>query len=118
MYVTAEGYYLKSILDFYKRNEGSQPDEDRKRQQKAEANYKEIKAKLLEMELKVRTGQLVPVEEIDTGRVARIQALKRGLLGLGRKIAPRAAKIKDARKLAALINKEVREMIERFAGKH
>ena len=116
MYITTEGYYVKSLLDFYKKSEGREPDEDRSRQQKAEATYKEIKAKLLEMELKVREGKLIPVEEIETGRITRIQALKRGLLGLGRKVAPRGIRLKEARKLTALINSEVREMIDRFAG--
>ena len=116
MYITTEGYYVKSILDFYKKNEGREPDENKKRQQKAEATYKETKAKLLEMELKVRTGELIPVEEVTKGRIARIQALKRGLLGLGRKVAPRGVRLKEARKLAALIDSEVRELINRFAN--
>lgn len=116
MPLTKDGYYIKSMLDFYKKNEGQQPTEDKNRQQKAEADLKETKAKLAQMELELKTGELIRREDIEKGRIARIQAVKRGLLGLGRKLAKRVAAIKNPRKIEAIITEEVRYLIEGFAG--
>ena len=116
MPLTKDGHYIKSMLDFYKKNEGKQPTEDKNRQQKAEADLKETKAKLAQRELELKTGELIRREDIEKGRIARIQAVKRGLLGLGRKLAKRIATMKNPRKIEALITEEVRYLIEGFAG--
>jgi hypothetical protein len=68
------------------------------------------------MELDVRQGKLVPLEEIEAGRIARILTVKRALLGLGRKLAPQLAKIREEKRIAALINQEVRDMIDGFSS--
>ncbi|HUW18252.1 MAG TPA: helix-turn-helix domain-containing protein [Sedimentisphaerales bacterium] len=107
--------YIKNVLDVYKLHHGKEFSEDRKREQTAEADYKEIKAKLLAMDLKVRTGELIEREAIDRQRVQRIQAVKRAFLGLGRKLAPQLGPIKDPRKIQARIDEQVREIIGIFA---
>lgn len=112
---TKDGYYIKSMLDFFKAHQGEAPSGDRQREQKAQADLKTTKARLLELELAIKVGELVKKEVLEKERIARIQMVKRALLGLGRKVAPRAAKLRDPRKLAALINEQVREIIERFA---
>jgi len=52
-----------------------------------------------------------------TEQVARIQAIKREFLGLGRKLAPQLARLKDPRKIQARINAQIREIITTFTGK-
>jgi len=109
--------YIKNVLDVYKLHHGKELCEDRKREQTAEADYKEIKAKLLAMDLKVRTGELIERQEIERQWVQRIQAVKRAFLGLGRKLAPQLARLKDPRKIQARIDAQIREIITTFTGK-
>jgi len=107
--------YIKEMLDFYKLNEGKETSGDRKREQKAQADYKTTKAQLLELELKIKQGQLIACEDIERERIVRILTVKRALLGLGRTLAPQLAKTKDPRKIQSRIDKEVRLIIEKFA---
>ena len=116
MPVAEGGGYIKGFLDFYKKNEGRQPTEEKKQAMSADADYKATRAKLLQMELDVKTGRLVPVDEIEAGRVARILTVKRALLGLGRKLAPQLVKLKNEGRIAAVINAECRAIIKSFSG--
>ena len=116
MPVAAGGGYIRGMLDFYRKNEGLQPTEEKKQAMSADADYKTIRAKLLQMELDVNQGKLLPFEEIERGRVNRILTVKRALLGLGRKLAPQLARIKDEKRIAAIINAECRDMIKSFGG--
>lgn len=116
MPVAEGGGYIKGMLDFYKKNEGSRPTEAKTKGQTADAEYKDAKAQLMQMELLLRQGKLVPIEEIEAGRVNRIITVKRALLGLGRKLAPQLAKVKTEKKIAAIINTEARDMIESFSS--
>ena len=112
---TEAGHYIKAMLIFYRDNEGNQPTEAKAKGQAADADYKGAKARLMEIELSVKEGKLIPADQIEAGRVARILAVKRALLGLGRKLAPQLAKIKDERKIQNIINNEARAMIKGFA---
>jgi len=113
---TEDDFYIRSMLDIFKANKGSQITEDKARLQSAEANYKETKAKLLEIELKIKQGQLLPLEAIEKARIARILAVKRAWLGQGRKLAKRLAALKDPRKIQALLDDENRMIITGFTG--
>lgn len=120
MYASRRGsrrIYIKNVLDVYKQHHGKEFSEDRKREQTADADYKEVKAKLLAMDLKVRTGELVEKAGIEKQWVQRIQAVKRAFLGLGRKLAPQLARIKDPRKIQTRIDAQIREIITTFIGK-
>ena len=116
MPVAEGGGYIKGMLDFYRKNEGLQPTAERKAGLAADADYKTVRAKLLQMELDVKQGRLLAADEIEAGRVNRILAVKRALLGLGRKLAPQLAKVKDAKRIAAIINTECRDIIKSFGG--
>ena len=116
MPVAEGGGYIKGFLDFYKKNEGLQPTEEKKAALSADADYKTTRAKLLQMELDVKTGRLIAADEIEAGRVARILTVKRALLGLGRKLAPQLARIRDEKAIAAVINAECRDIIKSFSG--
>lgn len=109
--------YIKNVLDVYKLHHGKELSKDRKREQTAEADYKVVKAKLLEMDLKVRTGELIEREAIERQGVQRIQTVKRAFLGLGRKLAPQLARLKDPRKIQARIDAQIQEIITTFTGK-
>ncbi len=112
---TEAGHYIKSMLHFYRDNEGNQPTEAKAKGQAADAEYKDAKARLMQIDLEVKQGRLIPADQIEAGRVARILAVKRALLGLGRKLAPQLAKIKDERKIQRIINDQVKAMIKGFA---
>ena len=116
MPVAEGGGYIKGMLDFYKKNEGLQPTEEKKAALSADADYKTTRARLLAMELDLKQGKLLAADEIKAGRVARILTVKRALLGLGRKLAPQLAKITDEKRIAAVINNECRNIIKGFSG--
>jgi len=107
--------YIKSQLDFFKRNEGSQPTEAKIKGQTADAEYKNAKAKLMQMELELKQGELIRREDFDQRDIAKVLAVKRSLLGLGRRVAGRFPPEMQW-KLKMVINKEVRIIIAGFAG--
>ena len=107
--------YFKDQIDIFK-NQGGKPSEAKNRQQEAEANVKELKAKLLEIELKIKQGELIERDKIETHNVRKVAAVKRALLGLGRKIAPALAKEKKPKKVRQIIDTEIRGIIEGFAN--
>lgn len=116
MPTTAEGFYLKSFLNSFAQKEGGDNSEAKRRAQAAEADYKEIKTRLITLELQLKQGKLISIEEIRRGRVERIVAIKRAFLGLGRKVAPRIARMKDPAKITKLITTEIKNIIEGFIG--
>lgn len=117
---TPEGYYIKAVLDEWK-EAGGRPGsgmlfDAKDRKETADADYKTIKAKLIAIELAVAEGKFLPAEEVEAGRVARIQAVKRALLGLGRRLAPQLSSISEPRLIEATVNDVVRQIITGFAG--
>ena len=110
-----EGRYIKTMVDFYKRNDGREVSDDRKREVSAQADYKTTKAKLLEMELGLKQGRLVPREDIEKETVRKIIAVKRGLLGMVRKIAARVPP-RYRREVELIATEEVTSLINDFAG--
>lgn len=110
------GGYLASVLDLYKNTaEGTPGDMHIDRKNMAEAENKEIKTKLLALELAVRTGKLIDAKVVEAERVARIMDVKRVLKGLPRKLPPRL-KGKSTRAMTKIINEEVEHCINVFAG--
>jgi len=112
---TEDGKYIRQMLDIYKANEGSKASEHKDKKIEAEADYKNIKAKLAQLELDEKAGVLISRDESQRGIVRKIIAVKRALLGQGRKLAPILA-MKDERKIKKIIDKENREIIAAFAG--
>ena len=112
--VAGKTVYIKSQLDFFKRNEGRQPTEAKTKSQTADADYKDAKAKLMQMELEIKQGTLIRLEDVQQGRTARVQAVKRALLGLPRKLPP-LLEGKSAKKMQSIIRNEVTQIIAGFA---
>jgi hypothetical protein len=110
---TESGHYIKAMLDFYKINEGNQPTEAKKRSQDADAGIKEKKDKLLQLQLEEKQRDFDA--ELERALVQRIPVIKRPFLGMGRKLAPQLANIRDERKIQRIINDEVRDIIRSFS---
>ncbi len=115
MHVTKEGYYIKALLDHYRKTGGKDYDEEQHRHKKAEADVKELKAKLLDFELKVKKKELIPRREVDEGRIKRILAVKRLLQATPRKMSSRLEG-KKARVIQEILREEVEYIIRTFAG--
>jgi hypothetical protein len=112
---TEAGHYIKAMLDFYKSNEGSEPTKAKVRKEEADANIKEKKDLLLQMQLDDKQRDFDA--ELEKALVQRVLVVKRSLLGMGRTLAPQLAKIRDERKVQKIINDQVKAIIEGFAGK-
>lgn len=107
--------FIKSQLDFFKRNAGKQQTEAKTKGQTADAKYKDAKAKLMEMQLESQQGELVRLVDVQQERITRIQVVKRALLGLPRTLPP-LLEGKAAKRMQAIIRKEVLRIIAGFAG--
>lgn len=81
---TAEGYYIKAILDIWKGNEGKQHSEARERKDAGEADLKEAKARLAQLELEEKLGQID--KRVEEKMIPKIIAFKRGLFVFQRRI--------------------------------
>ena len=79
-----------------------------------EAVYKEMKARIAELELKKLKGELISLDEVRRQWVNRIIEVKTALLSLPRKIPP-LLEGKEKRDMEAIIESEVRFILERFA---
>ena len=111
-------FYIKALLDFFKENEGKPMSETRQRQELGEADIKQTRARLLEIELEIKEGKLISLDDVNKGRVSRIQAVKQALLGQGKKLALQLANLrgKGPGKIQGIIDKENKIIIRRFAG--
>lgn len=115
MPVTKNGFYLKHILDHYKKTGGKDYNTEQHRQLKAGADIKEIKAKLLDFELKIKTKELLSAKEVEEGRIKRIHAVKRLLTALPRKMASKLAG-KKTRQIQKKLNEEIDYILRTFSG--
>lgn len=88
------------------RGEDRAPSLERMRQARAEQE---------ELKLSVVKGELLRREDVERGRVARVVALKRGLLALPRVAAPLLVGL-ELREIQALLKEQIEERIREFAG--
>lgn len=111
---TEEGYY--SLLDIVawkenknkKKTDSNEPDWD--------ADYRKHKAKLAKIEYDKKIGDLISLEDVEAGRVARILAVKQSLLAFPRAVAPILAVMNEPRDIQNYLNNKIREIISQFAG--
>jgi phage terminase Nu1 subunit (DNA packaging protein) len=80
-----------------------------------DARMKRARADLLELDLKQRRGELVPRVEVQQMFVARIMAVKQGLLSLPRALPPQLMVCQNEREMEPVISKAVRDLLEAFA---
>lgn len=112
---TADKYYIKSVLEVYKQNEGDKPSEARERKQEAEARLKEVNANLAEVKLTNIQGGFVRAEEVRKTDIEKILVLKRSLLGQGSRLMDRLA-MKTPQQVKAVLDEDNRHSINIFAG--
>lgn len=79
-----------------------------------EAIYKEMKARLAEMELNKLKGELISLDEVKRQWIGRIVEVKAALLSLPRKLPP-LLEGKEKRDIEAILDSEVRFILERFS---
>ena len=77
--------------------------------------YREMRARLAELDLKLKTGELLPREDVEAGQVKKIQAVKSAFLFLPQKLAPRlfGQEIPD---IEREVREEIEDIIRGFAG--
>ena len=115
MPVVKGGGYFKALLDNYKKTGGKDYNEEKHKSLTAEASYKDTKAKLLDIELKIKQGKLLDAEEVEAGRIKRILAVKRLLLSLPRSLAAKV-RGKPQRQAQKIINDEIEDVVRVFSG--
>lgn len=80
-----------------------------------EERLKKAKADLAEMEVKQRRGELVARREIEQMFVARIMAVRQGLLTLSRGLPPQLIHCQDEREMEIIITAATRELLLNFS---
>ena len=110
-----KGHYIRASIDKFIET-GGVAEGPKMKKLTAEAGFKDVKRQLAQLDLDQKEGRLISAEEVAKGRITRIQSVKRALLGMGRKLAKQLSAEKNPRKVKAIINKEVREIINGFAG--
>ena len=115
MPVTKDGYYdLEEIKRWHDGRSGT-TDEETEGKFYWETKLRKYKASLLELELKRVTGELLPRDEVEKGRIARIIAVKRAFLALPTRLAPVLA-MKEPREIEVELYEAIGEIIDEFAG--
>lgn len=89
-------------------------EELRKRYILAQTRDRERSAELRELKLALQRGELVPLEEIKSRDIARIAAVRSGLLTLPRRLAQELAGLTPAQ-LEAALTKQFRALLTRFS---
>ncbi len=116
MPVTKDGYYdLEQVKEWQiKRIEESKKYD---KESKAYWDQKLLRGKVekIEFEIKQMRGELVPKEDVEQERVARIMAVKRAFLALPTALAPTLA-MKDPREIQKTLYESIGEIIDDFAG--
>jgi hypothetical protein len=90
---------------------------DLERQLKREQiGKRRVEKELLRLRLRVERGEYVPMAEVKGRDLARIHVVRRGLLELGRTLAPRLVGMTSEKDLEVTIKLEARRLLERFAA--
>ena len=93
---------------------GQEKSGDKARLLKAQADEREAKAALADLQLKIERGEYMPISEVKDRDIARVAMVKRGLFSLDRSLPPRLVGLQE-KEMQVVIRKHVRELCERFA---
>ncbi len=115
MPITTDGHYNLDAIRLW--HDGRATAEGEEAQGKAywDEKIRKYKATLLQLDLAKATGELVSRKEIETGRLARITAIKRALLAIPTRLAPVLA-MKKPREIETHLYETIAEIIDDFAG--
>jgi phage terminase Nu1 subunit (DNA packaging protein) len=76
---------------------------------------KKAQAVKRELDLRQRQGELVEREEVEQLFIARIMAVKQGLLSLSRALPPQLIHLKEEREMEGVIARAVRDLLSSFS---
>ena len=76
---------------------------------------KKAQAQKRELDLRQRRGELVERREVEQLFIARIMAVKQGLLNLSRGLPPQLRQCRDEREMEGIIARAVRDLLESFS---
>lgn len=114
---TPEGYY--NILEISKWHEENIGTPKTKRGSPDgvdwENEYRKTKAQQALMDLQKNRGELIEIEEVQRGRILRIQTLKNALLALPSRVAPRLEGL-NRQEIRQELTTTLHEMIKHFSG--
>lgn len=79
--------------------------------------YRKNRAKLSEIELKQKEGEVIPFEDHVSIVKNQIRGIKAGFLRLPKHVAPKLYQ-QDPKVIYEMLDQEIRFIIEQFAGKH
>ena len=111
-----QGHFdLKMVHDWRFNNVKSNTNDDGSKKEKDyESEYRKFKARLVEIDWKERTRQLVNVKDVEKDSVLKIIAVKQKFLSLPRMIAPQLLGL-TVQKIEEVIRLRVEEIIDDFA---
>lgn len=112
---TADKYYIKSILEVYKQNEGDKPSEARGRKQEAEATLKTHQAALMELELAKEKQEWISAANVRKVNIEKVLVLKRTLLNQGSRLMD-CLSMKTPEQVKDILDEDNRHTINVFAG--
>ena len=115
MPVTQEGNYDLLEIKAWRMTQQSHKDLRDTEKDKWDIEYRKNKALLAELDLNRALGEVLPRDEVEKGRIARIIAVKRSFLALPTIMAPLLA-MKEPREIETLLYDAIAEIIDEFAG--
>jgi hypothetical protein len=87
---------------------------DKQRLEKAQADQREALAALAALKLSIERGEYRSLKDVEEWDRSRASLIKRGLLSLGRSVAPAVVGL-EVKQIEVVINKKARELLGRFA---
>ena len=117
-----EGYAVEPLLAWMEENirkpATAETDEkklsERQLLLRAQRVERECKARLSQIEVAIRTGRLVPVEQVKEKEVAKVQVVRQALLALPTAVAHHLVGL-TAEQVRELLDRRIRDVLERFA---
>lgn len=88
---------------------------DRERLLRAQADERRSKADLAGLKLAIERGDYLAKADVEAWDRSRIAIVRRGLLGLGRQVAPLVVGL-AAREIEAVVSRECKSLLHRFAA--
>jgi len=110
------GDFLKAELDRYKRKQGyaDESDDYAALKEEAELQLKQFRARREEYLLKQLTGEVISIDEVHREWIGRVKEITTGLMAWSNSLPP-ILEGKTKHEIKAIINREVRELLMRFA---
>lgn len=108
-------YAQKDIDNLLKEERSEEVVKSKNRLLKAETNFKEIRAARAKHELELQLKNYIHISVVRQQQIGRITVIKKALLSVGRKLGPMVRGKKTSKKITAIINEEMKNIIRDFA---